>query len=188
MLLFFPTRFFCPANARLRPLSHPPDSMEFGPTRWWWLTTAQALDFVVGGVGAFLVRQYAFIAPPPAAGGTATGPLLAAYGVLLAAMLYRMPVRGRKLVCMAPAGLLLGVIWAMVPGIVALVSTVFIVCSAAAFRSLAAAFVAGACTVVATGLAFNAPRLELVLIAALAGVPVVVALVSFRALALPSRL
>ncbi|QYM80428.1 hypothetical protein K0B96_07430 [Horticoccus luteus] len=187
LLLFFPVRFFFPANGLLRTLSHPPDSMEHKPTPLWWLTWAQGLDFLSGWVAAYLLREHGFRAAPRAVGADALAPALVTYGLLLAAVFYRMPVRGRKYVCVAPVGFVLGVMWAVVPPIVALVSTVFLVCSAAAFRSLTPAFLAGAAAVVATGFLFNAPRLELVFFALVAAMPVVVSVVSYRALALPSR-
>lgn len=186
LVLFFPSRFFRPEKSAWRRIDHAPEGE---PTSlFWWATLAFWLDVWAGFAGAFLLRQYAFQIETSTANATSpVMPLLAVYGILLVAVAVRMPVPRRSSVCMAPIALTAGMAWAVLPPMVSVVATVLAVCSAAAFRSFSAALAAGALSIAVTGVLLKAPSADVVLLAVVTAAPVVIGLLSYRALALPSR-
>lgn len=185
LVLFFPTRLFTRKRV-WRRLDHPPQD-ETGRVRWWWATPGLVIDVACGAGGTLLLHGYAFEAEPRAIGFSAVAPSLTAYGLLAAAVVYRLPVWGGPRVCAAPVAFMAGILWAVLPPMAAGTATVLALCTALALRSLAGAFIAAAIAVMAAGLLFKAPRFDLVMVATLSFLPVVISLLSFRTLALASR-
>ncbi|QYM80462.1 hypothetical protein K0B96_07605 [Horticoccus luteus] len=185
LLLFFPVQILLPSSVVFRVYEQTPPRGT-GRFPWWW-TSAVWLDPICGFGGAFLLDQYVFSVPDDAKGFLLLAPALATFVCVLVSLLFRMPARRDRRAAFAPLGFSVGLVFALMPPLVAAIGIILALCAVGGFRHFGAAFVAGAAAVAAAGILFKAPHIEVVTVAILVGLPFVFSTATYRVLTFPSR-
>lgn len=185
LFLFFPVQILLPPSAVFRVYEQTPPRGS-GRYPWWW-TAAVWLDPICGFGGGFLLHQFVFSVPPEAKGILAMTPALATFGVILISILVRMPVRRDRRACFAPLGFMLGVLFSLMPPLVAGIALLLGLCGVGGFRHFGGGFVVSAVAVAAAALLFKVPNIEVVLTAVLVLLPFVFSAATYRVLTFPSR-